>query len=384
MVLAVRRGSSLRRVAARFGVSLGTVQYWVTRAVGQRLGRIDFADRLRGTPQPANRTRRALERRIVNLRRKLRDHSPLGQHGAAAIAQALRDLRAKKIPTVRTIGRILARHGLLDGRRRPRRPPPCKGWYLPELAARRAEADSFDTVTDLTIKGGQNVTVLNGMSLHGGLPTSVPEAKISSKTVEKHLVKHWREFGLPHFSKFDNDVIFQGPHHWPDTFGRVTRLCLQLGVTPIFAPPREPGFQAEVEAFNGRWQRAVWQRFVHRGLPDLQRRSEAFVAAARRQAAERLAAAPERRPFPANFVIDYQRPLTGTVIYLRRANAQGTVECLGHRWLVDALWAHRLVRVEVDLTAGQVRCYRLRRREPADQPLIKMFTHRIQQKPFHD
>ena len=45
-------------------------------------------------------------------------------------------------------------------------------------------------------------------------------------------------------------------------------------------------------------------------------------------------------------------------------------------------WVHRLVRAEVDLTAGTIRFYRLRRREPGDQPLIREVRHRIKHKPF--
>jgi len=48
MVAAVRRGHSPRKVAKRFGVSLRTVQFWVGRASGQRLDRIDWSDRPRG------------------------------------------------------------------------------------------------------------------------------------------------------------------------------------------------------------------------------------------------------------------------------------------------------------------------------------------------
>jgi len=39
------------------------------------------------------------------------------------------------------------------------------------------------------------------------------------------------------------------------------RTCLRLDVTPVFAPPRESGFQAAIENFNGRWQAKVWARF---------------------------------------------------------------------------------------------------------------------------
>ena len=45
MVAAVRRGQSRRAVARQFGVGLATVAYWVERAKGQHLDRVDWPDR---------------------------------------------------------------------------------------------------------------------------------------------------------------------------------------------------------------------------------------------------------------------------------------------------------------------------------------------------
>jgi len=45
-----------------------------------------------------------------------------------------------------------------------------------------------------------------------------------------------------------------------DIFGRVIRFCLQLGVTPVFAPPYEFGLQNAVEHFNGLFAAKVWRR----------------------------------------------------------------------------------------------------------------------------
>jgi hypothetical protein len=53
------------------------------------------------------------------------------------------------------------------------------------------------------------------------------------------------------YAQFDNDPLFEGPQIHPDTIGRVARACLGLGVVPVFVPPRETGFQAAIEGFNG-------------------------------------------------------------------------------------------------------------------------------------
>src|SRR5262245_29239020 len=233
MVAAVRQHQSIRAVAPRFGVSPSTVVYWVARAKGQRLDRVDWADRSRA-PHHTQRTAAALEEQVLRLRRQLRQESDLGAYGADAIQQALREQGLPDLPSVRTIHRILQRRGALDRRRRVRRPPPPRSWYLPDLARGRAELDSFDIVEGLVIQGGPEVEVLNGVSLHGGLPVSWPmAASVTAKMTVTSLLEHWRAVGLPHYAQFDNDVIFQGTHRYPDALGRVIRACLSLGVTPV-------------------------------------------------------------------------------------------------------------------------------------------------------
>lgn len=175
---------------------------------------------------------------------------------------------------------------------------------------------------------------------------------------------------MPAYAQFDNDPRFRGSPKHADRLGRVMRVCLSLAVVPVFAPPWELGFQAAIENFNGRWQRAVWRRFKHPSLPSRQARSAQFIAALRRRAAARLEAAPPRRPMPAHWPVDLQRPLRGRVIFLCRTNERGDAQVLGRPYPVAPTWVHRLVRAELDLTAGRLDFYALRRREPSHQPLL--------------
>ena len=377
MVAAVRRGLAMRRAAEKFGVALATVQFGVARAGTQRLDRVDFSNRPRGPRRPANRSTRELEDLVLTLRHELKQTSDLGEFGAAAIHRTLQARRIDDLPSVRTIGRILERRGALDGRKRVRRLAPPTGWYLPDVGARRADLDSLDSVEGLVIRGGVAVEVLNGISLHGGLVVSWPMATITARATTQALIEHWRVVGLPAYARFDNDTIFQGPHQHADVVGRVMRLCLSLGVVPVFAPPRETGFQAAIENFNGRWQAKVWARFEYDSLDSGQAQSGKFVAASRQRAAARIEAAPARRPFPKRRKLDLQAQPRGRIIFLRRTNAQGIVELLGHRFEVDVSWPHRLVRAEVDLDAGRIRFFALRRREPNHQPLLREVAYTL-------
>lgn len=376
MVAAVRRGHSQRAVARQYRVSLPTVQYWVRRAQGQRLDRVDWETRS-PIPHTSRRTPPALEDRVLTVRRELKETSVLGEYGAVAIRCEMLTRGIAPVPSLRTIGRILERRGALDGRHRVRRPAPPPGWYLPEVARGRAELDSFDIVEGLVIKGGTDVEVLNGISLHGGLVASWPRAAITATFTVEALLEHWRQVGLPAYAQFDNDTRFQGPHQHPDAIGQVIRLCLHLGMMPVFVPPREMGFQAAIESFNGRWQAKVWARFHHDSLATLQARSTDYVAASRTRTAVRSEAAPQRRPFPKPWRFDLDAPLRGGLIFLRRTTERGVVTLLGHSFAVAPRWPHRLVRCEVDLDAERIRFFALRRRQPDWQPVLNEVAYKL-------
>lgn len=383
MVAAVRHGWSMRNIATQFHVAPSTVLFWIQRAGTQRLDRVDWSDRPHGPHIPANKYPREVEDLVLTSRRYLRVTSDLGEFGAAAIRQALHTHGVNPLPSLRTIGRILERRGALDSRWRIRRPPPPRGWYLPEVAARHAEVDSFDIIEGLVIKGGTEVEVLTGISLHSGLVVSWPRAAITASFAGEALVDHWRQVGLPAYAQFDNDTRFQGPHQHPDSLGRVTRMCLSLGVVPVFAPPRESGFQASIENFNGRWQAKVWVRFQHASLEALQLQSAKFIAASRRKVAPRLDGT-LRRPFPLDWAFDSAAPLQGHVVFLRRTSDQGTVTLLGHTFAVDPAWVHRLVRAEVDLSAHAIRFCALKRREPTWQPLLREVPYTLPWRRFRE
>ena len=75
----------MRVVARRFEVSLATVQLWVGRAGATRRDRVDWSDRPTGPKTPPNRTAADVEDLLVATRRRLKDDSPLGEYGAAAV-----------------------------------------------------------------------------------------------------------------------------------------------------------------------------------------------------------------------------------------------------------------------------------------------------------
>ncbi len=389
MVAAVRRGHSQRSVARRFGVSLSTVQFWLKRAQAKRLDRVDWGDRPDGPRKPANRTPTQMEDLVIATRDRLRQESALGEYGAEAVHRTLLQQGCKNLPSVRTINRIFERRGLLDHRHRQRRKAPPTGWYLPPVAQARSELDQFDLVEGLKIKDGPLVEVLNVVSLHGGLVGSWPEAaSITAKKVVLALPQHWRAWGLPDYAQFDNGTVFQGPHQHQDVVSRVMRQCLSLGVIPVFVPPAEKGFQAGIESYNAKWQAKVWARFTHRSLDSLQAQSARYVAAHQHRTRQRRDQAPARRAFPVAWELDLQHHPAdyagARLVFIRRTSQAGHATVLGHRFAVDDKWAGRLVRCEVLLHEGRIRFYRLRRRAPAEQPLLREVAYELPRRRFRE
>src|SRR6266568_5122022 len=123
MLKAVRAGMNIRHAGQQFGFPKSTVAFWVQRAYGERLDRVDLANRKPG--RASNRTAVEVEQRIAQLRIELRE-SVLGEYGASAIRTALQNEMARA-PSQASVNRVLARLGLQDGVRRIRRPAPPKG-----------------------------------------------------------------------------------------------------------------------------------------------------------------------------------------------------------------------------------------------------------------
>lgn len=383
MIGMVRRGESQRAVARKFRVSLHTVQRWWRRAKGLELDAVDWSERSHTAHSIPNKTPADMEHKICALRKELESEGALGFSGAQTIRQVLQERGdSEPIPSVRTIGRILRREGFLDRPRRIRNAAPPAGWYLPGVAERTVDVDCFDVIEDLRMDGVGLLQVLTARTLWAPLVGAWPAPVASTAFIIEALHAHWKRNGLPKFAQFDNDVRFQGGHNHPDVFGRVMRLCLALGVTPVFVPPLEMGFQGIMENFNGLWQKKVWARFHHESMNALTHRSQRFTIAYGQHLARTREVFPQRRPFPANFEMQWQQQPNGRLIYLRRTTDKGVISLLGHSWEIDPLWQHRLVRSEVDLQAGQISFYRLRRRQPSDQPLIKTISYQLPQRKF--
>lgn len=69
------------------------------------------------------------------------------------------------------------------------------------------------------------------------------------------LVESWQNTGRPKSLQMDNGLEFRGSNRYPRSLGKLSRVCLDLGVKPVFIPTREPWRNGVVENLNGLIQR---------------------------------------------------------------------------------------------------------------------------------
>jgi transposase-like protein len=365
---------SVRQVALRFGVAPSTVMFWVKRAGMQRLDRIRWSDHS-DHRTAANRVAEQVEQCVLELRKELKEQSVLGEFGADAIRREMETLGCNKIPARTTINRILQRHGMLDGKHRKRFTPPPKGWYLPNNEEQNAELDQFDTIEECYLKGGQMVHILNGISLYSGIVYSKPVVRMTAENTVHGIIEHWKKVGVPEYAQFDNGTVFHGPNN-PDSIGNVSKLCLSLGVIPIFVPPHEFGFQAAIESYNGRWERAVWNRFMFKNIEEIQFQSDLYLNAVK----EKTKIQPEatRKIIDKKWKFDAKMCKNeGTMIFIRRTDNKGRAKIMGHLWELDENWTLRLIRATVDLKKHLITFHKLRKKEPNNHRYIGSAEYKL-------
>ncbi len=204
-----------------------------------------------------------------------------------------------------------------------------------------------------------------------------------------HLLSAWRgPLGLPDGLQLDNDIAFVGGHRVRRVFSRFVRLCLAVGVEPIFLPFREPERNALVEELNGLWQVALWRRGRWRSLPQAQQSQPRFrhwyrheyfppaldgltpARASRRQPVVRLS---------AQQVHDLPDPLpitAGRVHFIRRVDGHGEILILNERWRVGRRWAGQYVWATVWTGRQRLAVY-WRRSAHHPVQLIKSWSYRL-------
>lgn len=176
--------------------------------------------------------------------------------GAQAILWELEDLEARSWPGERTIARIVARHGRV--RRRVGRYVP-KGKRYPIVPSEHAGyLHQTDFVGPRYLTGGGRFYSLHSIDVATNRCAIEPLDLRSQMPLA--MWRSWLRLGLPHYQQVDNEWVFLGSPAHPRGMGKLIRICLLVGVEPLFIPVREPWRNGVVEKFNDHWEQRFFRR----------------------------------------------------------------------------------------------------------------------------
>ena len=91
-----------------------------------------------------------------------------------------------------------------------------------------------------------------------------PSRRKDDESMAEGLIQTWKKLGLSDFLQMDNELSFRGSNRYPHSLGLVLRLCLLLGIQPVFIPQGEPWRNGEIESFQDTFDKAFFrsQRFL--------------------------------------------------------------------------------------------------------------------------
>jgi transposase InsO family protein len=375
--LAARQRAIAPRLAGRpikaICAAVGRSEVWFHKWWGRYLqaGPDGLYDLTRANHRVGQRIPPELERTILTIRRRLQAHAaPAPRHcltGAASIRAELKSLGIRPLPCERTIERVLERNGLTAPRVRlapllPRQESPA-----PQARASN-QLHEVDLVGPIYLKGSRHrYYIWVGKDAFDG---AVCLRLASSRRMDEvlwFLGECWKDLGLPEQVQLDNARELSGWGPAARTLSRVIRLCLHLGVGPVFIPAGEPQFNGSVENFNGWFQPRLFDRRYARPC-DLRRELARLQEAVNAQHVHprlggRTPAQHRRglrlRKLPTSFVVPTKRqPLAaGQVTFIRRVSPAGTVSVLSQSYRVGKRHRGLYPRPVVDTGRGRLTAY---------------------------
>ncbi|NIR87311.1 MAG: DDE-type integrase/transposase/recombinase [Aliifodinibius sp.] len=178
--------------------------------------------------------------------------------GDQAIRWELEELGVEPLPSLRTINRILKRHGLTHRRKRHYEPT---GKLYPMLPSNLPnQTHQVDFVGPCYLKGPVRFYSLNVVDVNTKRCGLQPLLSRSGQNVIDGFWAVWKRMGIPKNVQMDNEMAFYGSPTHPRGMGPLIRLCLHNNVEPWFIPVSEPWRNGVIEKFNDHYK----QKFLNK------------------------------------------------------------------------------------------------------------------------
>src|SRR5512141_1758771 len=254
------QGRTKSEIARKLQRSRPWVDRWLERYRAEA-PRLSLQDRSKA---PKHR-RCAYPERIKGMAVQIREAREEGQRAkyqyalvsAQAIYYELQELGISPLPSARTIHRWLKRAGRIPEHRTRKAPNPT----YPLLPCQ-----AVNDVQELDFKGPfylqDHAHKYYLVALRDKVSKKTALRALSNKGMDAildFLVSAWQRLGCPKRLKMDNCLDFRGSNLYPRSPSKLMRVCLDLGVQPVFIPLREPWRNGVVENLNGLLDRFLFR-----------------------------------------------------------------------------------------------------------------------------
>jgi len=222
-----------------------------------------------------NKTPMEIEKTVLSIRDRLKSANEF--YGALAIQWAIEDLGYEKVISESTIKAILARYGKIEPRKSSDRYKP-KNIPYPKIESNEEPniLHEMDFLGPRYLKGGFRFYSLNIMDVGTHrVALNISKNQCDYKVVNA-LLSSWQRLGIPRYLQMDNQLPFTGSNRYPRAFGSVIRLCLYLGIEPVFIPIREPWRNGHIERFQRTYKKMFLNKYYFNDPDELLHSSNDF------------------------------------------------------------------------------------------------------------
>lgn len=243
---AIRRylnGESPKAIYQSIGKSKRWFFKWLKRS--QHDGRNWAEDHSRRPHNLPNMTEKSMEQSVIETRKSL-EKERYAQIGAFPISFSLHQ-QGMNPPAIPTINKILKRNNLI--RKKPAYVP--KNIDYPSFEIMQSNSlHQFDVVGPRYLKTDGRFYAANIIDAYDRRCSVNPMRSQTKMDILKGLVCSWQTLGIPTYLQLDNKLPLRGSNRYPHAFGLVIRLCLLLGIQPVFIPLKEPWRNGIIERFQ--------------------------------------------------------------------------------------------------------------------------------------
>ncbi len=252
-----RKKSEIARVLQR---SRPWVDRWIDRYRAEA-PRLSLQDRSRAPKQRRCAYPERIKRMVVQIR-QAREQGQRAKYqyalvSAQAIYYELQELGVSPIPSPRTIHGWLKEAGQIPERRSQK---------APNLTYPVLPCQAVNDVQELDFKGPfylqDHAHKYYLVALRDKWSKKTALRALANKSMDAildFLVSTWQNIGCPRYLKMDNCLDFRGSNLYPRSPSKLMRVCLDLGVQPVFIPLREPWRNGVVENLNGLLDRFLFR-----------------------------------------------------------------------------------------------------------------------------